>query len=123
MVELARSINDNTSNSDTSNGVFSFAMPIVDPLQQLSYAATFPQAVKQLSHYFLLQDRPSQDLLRFNYENLHTNLSNFYSQRYSYYGEHKQQFASTMVGLLAVYSAIIFLIALSSIPIFLYFKR
>lgn len=53
MVLFATNINQNTSNTDVSNGTFAFSMPIVDPFKNLTYLATFPQAVSQLSHYFL----------------------------------------------------------------------
>jgi hypothetical protein len=123
MVEYAKSINENTSNSDVSSGVFSFHMPIADPFENLTYSSSLPQAVSQLAYYFLLQDDRSHELLRFNYENLHQNLTSFYEQRYEFYHSQKLQFKNSMLALLAVYSAIMFLIALSSIPIFLYFKN
>lgn len=52
MAELAQNVGFNTSNSEVSGGVFSFLMPITDPAKNLTYAATFPQAVSQLSQLF-----------------------------------------------------------------------
>lgn len=123
MVVYVEHINRNTSNTDISGGIFTFSMPITDPNKNITYYSTFPQAVTQISHYFLDQNTVDKDVLRYNYESLHQNFSNFYNQRFDFYSQQKGQFNTIMTGLLSVYSTLIFLIALSSIPIFLYFKK
>jgi hypothetical protein len=53
MVYYAENINRYTSNKDVSGGIFTFYMPIIDPMKNITYLATFPQAITQISNYFL----------------------------------------------------------------------
>ena len=122
MVTLAQTLIDETHNSQLGGGAFNFATPIEDPLRNVTFAATLPETVAQLTRLFNSPTNANVEILRYNYEGLHRNLSDFVEQRREFYSEERGKHSKLMTALLVVYELLLGIVALAAIPLFAYFK-
>jgi len=87
MVMLAKSLITNTHNTQIVNSPFTFSTPIHDPNKQITYISSFPSSVNHLTQLFTEETLSNNDTLRYNYEGLHVNFTDFFNMRNDYYTE------------------------------------
>lgn len=73
MVSLLEKMNILTEN-ESPGGFYAYVVPLYDPLRNITYPATLPQLLNQITWLFQQIEKGNTQLLRENYENIHLNL-------------------------------------------------
>ena len=85
MVSLAKSLISDTFNNDIISSPFLFAVPVTDPIKGVVYRGAFPGAVNLITQLIASDSLTNQNTLRYNYESLHTNFTDFFTTRNTFY--------------------------------------
>lgn len=79
--------------------------------------------MSKLAQLFTQSSAANRDTVQHNYEGLHTNFHDFYNQRMEFFRAESEKLNVLMTALLVMYEVLIGLVALSAIPIYIYFKQ
>lgn len=122
MVGLLEKMNALTEN-ESPGGFYAYAVPLFDPVRNITYAATLPQLLNQVTWLFQQAEAGDAQLLRYNYENIHLSLERFYSSREEHLRTSNEAALQKLKYFFGFYEGLLVLTAFCSLPLYIYFKR
>lgn len=122
MVSLLEHMNALTEN-ESPGGFYAYVVPLWDPVRNITYSATLPQLLSQVTWLFQQAERGNVQLLRENYENIHLSLQRFYSIREENLRASNAAALQRIKYCFGFYESLLIVTAFCSLPLYIYFKR